>query len=209
MLCLSKQIESFYTLCAEWIRHQPSKLTSKCILITSSTLVSVNFIYNMSKKYTLEQLESFVENFAKCFFVNASLCFKIKNSKTKNKFYLYLMDDKQNKYAINGVYDREVSVSLNSHFEQRNPFIMLRDGITVAIDDLVEKFDCDRQFIYKQIVKSLKSHFEEACQTYKFNGEINFYANPNYKNNDLSVHKFSCHAKTFDEFKVQVDLNVK
>ena len=163
----------------------------------------------MPKKYTIEQLESFVENFAKCFFANASLCFKIKNSKTKNKFYLYLMDSKQNYYEINGKHDCNVSVSLNSHFEQRNPFIMLRDGITVTIDDLVEQFNCGRQFIYKQIVKSLKSHFEAACQTYGFNGEIDFYANPNFKNNDLSVYKFSCHAKTFDEFMVQVDLNVK
>ena len=163
----------------------------------------------MSKKYTLEQLESFVENFARCFFADASLCFKIKNSRTKNKFYLYLMDSKQNYYEINGEYGCDVSVSLNSHFEQRNPFIMLRDGITVAIYDLVERFNCDRQFIYKQIFKSLKSHFEAACQTYKFNDEINFYANPNYKNNDLSVYKFSCHANSFDEFMIQVDLNVK
>ena len=163
---------------------------------------------HMPKKYTIEQLESFAENFAKCFAANASLCFKIKNSRTKNRFYLYLMDDKQNYYTIGGN-DRMVSVSLNSHFEQRNPFIMLRDGIAVTIDDLVEQFDCDRQFIYKQIVKSLKSHFEAACQTYKFNGEIIFYADPNFKNNDLSVYKFSCHAKTFDEFMIQVDLNVK
>ena len=163
----------------------------------------------MSKKYTLEQLELFVENFAKCFFANASLCFKIANSKTKNKFHLYLMDSKQNYYEINAEYDCKISVSLNSHFEQHNPFIMLRNGITVTIDDLVERFDCDRQFIYKQIFKSLKSHFEAACKRYKFNGEINFYANPNYKNNDLLVYKFSCHAKTFDEFMVQVDLNVK
>lgn len=49
----------------------------------------------MSKSYTIEQLETFVINFAKCFFSNASLAFKIENSKTKNKFYLCLIDQRK------------------------------------------------------------------------------------------------------------------
>ena len=157
---------------------------------------------HMSKKYTLEQLESFVENFAKCFFANASLCFKIENTRTKNKFHLYLKDEKNNFYTI---YDN-ISISLNSHFAQKNPFIMLRDGIIVTIDDLVERFNCDRYFIYMQIFKRLKNDVEWRLN---YTNKCFFKAKPIYTNTNFSTYEFSCHAKTFDEFKVQVDLNVK
>ena len=161
---------------------------------------------HMSKKYTLEQLESFVENFAKCFFANASLCFKIVNTRTKNRFHLYLKDEKNNFYCISTTYDN-ISISLNSHFAQKNPFIMLRDGIIVTIDDLVERFNCDRYFIYMQIFKRLKNDVE--CFLNHKNKYLLFKAKPIYTNTNFSTYEFSCHAKTFDEFKVQVDLNVK
>lgn len=84
---------------------------------------------------------------------------------------------------------------------------MLRNGITISINDLVEKFNCDKFTIYKQIVNAIKNKTKSS--RYSDKSIYHFSTNSIYTNNDFTKYDFSCEAKTFDEFMVQVDLGVK
>lgn len=130
--------------------------------------------------------------------------FKVENTRLKNKFYLSFIDERKrvniivfrNSYS----YDARISISLDSYFKKINPLIMLRNNITISIDDFVQKFNLDENVIYKEIAKTLKKQTEYS--KYSFSTRENSYVSN--KKYDVSFN-----ANSFDEFMVQVDLNVK
>lgn len=164
-------------------------------------------------KKLIQDPKAFVDNFAKAFHKNAKFYFYVSTTSTKNKFLMklkigdtpYYIGYSTHQY-FNG---NEIYVSLDSAFKKAHPDLMLRNGTTVTIDDLIEKYHCDEQLVLSKVIDAIRKIFNNRY--YKESGIIFKAECHSY---DLAGKcEYECislkPAKSFEEFVVNIDLDVK
>ena len=167
-------------------------------------------------KKLIQDPKAFVDNFAKAFHKNAKFYFYVSTTSTKNKFLMklsagckiYLVNYK---FTINAYssYGNEIYVPLDKVFKKAHPDLMLRNGTTVTIDDLIEKYHCDEQLVLSKVIDAIRKIFNNR---YNKESSIIFKAEC-YSYDSAGEHEDECislkPAKSFEEFVVNIDLDVK
>ena len=165
-------------------------------------------------KKLIQDPKAFVDNFAKAFHKNAKFYFYVSTTSTKNKFLMKLrIGDKPYHigYSTYQYYDgNKIYVSLDSAFKKAHPDLMLRNRTTVTIDDLIEKYHCDEQLVLSKVIDAIRKIFNNRydydkssiifkaeCYSYDLAGEC--------EDECISLKP----AKSFEEFVVNIDLDVK
>ena len=111
------------------------------------------------------------------------------------------------KYQIEAPCFDIIYVSLDKVFKKAHPDLMLRPRTTITINDLVEKYGCDKNLVLNSIIDTIKKIFNYS---YNIDHPIAFTAisyDYDARKNELGDIQVQP-AKSFAEFAVNIDLGI-